>query len=457
MAESMIRTTSFRERNVNESNNPQLNQNRRTNLNHNGSMSNNQRYSKPCRFFQHGACRRGNACLFSHDVAVNDTRNNTNFTRTVFHSRQNNSHNMPSTSSTDSSAFNNTLAATNLERNNEINENQQLWTEWENSNNTVCNTRAIVKGNNERVTQTENQGGSSKLSLMNQWVDAPEFIPSPPRAPKSYAQAVNPEDPDSFKGLRLCPYATKEGYCKYPPGACNHLHGDICELCGRGVLHPFDEDLRKRHHQDCIKQHEKDMEVSFAVARSKDKTCGICFEIIMEKAMGEQRFGILQNCNHCFCLTCIRKWRQARQFENKIIRACPECRLTSDFVCPSVYWVDTKEDKTKLIDDYKKALAKKDCKYFKKGTGKCPFGNKCFYLHQTPDGRKLDVGPPPRQRRRRNLDNHDFDVLQVILWEFMEERENPRGLPWESLDDLDDWVTFISDTDESDLSEYDIF
>ena len=39
------------------------------------------------------------------------------------------------------------------------------------------------------------------------------------------------------------------------------------------------------------------------------------------------RFGILPNCNHCFCLSCIRKWRQAKQFEHKIIRACPECRL----------------------------------------------------------------------------------------------------------------------------------
>lgn len=62
------------------------------------------------------------------------------------------------------------------------------------------------------------------------------------------------------------------------------------------------------------------MELSFAVARSKEKSCGVCFEVIMEKTSSEQRFGILPNCNHCFCLGCIRKWRQARQFENKIIR-----------------------------------------------------------------------------------------------------------------------------------------
>lgn len=98
------------------------------------------------------------------------------------------------------------------------------------------------------------------------------------------------------------------------------------------------------------------MELSFAIQRSREKSCGVCFEVIMEKASGEQRFGILPNCNHCFCLSCIRKWRQAKQFDNKIIRACPECRATSDFVCPSMYWVDNKEEKEKLITDYKCAL-----------------------------------------------------------------------------------------------------
>lgn len=77
----------------------------------------------------------------------------------------------------------------------------------------------------------------------------------------------------------------------------------------------------------------------------------------MEKTPpGEQRFGILPSCIHCYCLSCIRTWRQARQFENKIIRACPECRVTSDYVCPSRYWVEKKEDKEKLIQSYLESL-----------------------------------------------------------------------------------------------------
>ena len=156
------------------------------------------------------------------------------------------------------------------------------------------------------------------------WVNAPEFVPkySIVAKPLSYAAAVNPNGAvaNNNSTKQLCPYANKDGFCKYPPGECSYLHGEICDLCGNAALHPVDEELRKKHRQDCIKQHEKNMELSFAIARSKEKSCGICFEVIMEKANGEQRFGILPNCNHCFCLSCIRKWRQARQFENKIIR-----------------------------------------------------------------------------------------------------------------------------------------
>ncbi|XP_017782292.1 PREDICTED: probable E3 ubiquitin-protein ligase makorin-1 isoform X2 [Nicrophorus vespilloides] len=225
---------------------------------------------------------------------------------------------------------------------------------------------------------TENQKNLGRLNI-----DAPEFIP------RTRFNITN----NSKK--RLCPYAERDGLCKYPPGECTYLHGDMCDLCTRPALHPYNEDLRKKHTQECIKRHERDMEISFAVALSKEKVCGICFEVIMQKTSDEQRFGILPSCNHCFCLGCIRRWRQSKQFEHKIIRSCPECRIPSDFVCPSAYWVDTKEDKDKVIEKYKLVLSRKDCKYFKHGRGHCPFGNKCFYRHCLHNGKKIDVGPPP--------------------------------------------------------------
>jgi E3 ubiquitin-protein ligase makorin len=38
-----------------------------------------------------------------------------------------------------------------------------------------------------------------------------------------------------------------------------------------------------------MSQLEADMEHAFAVAKSKDKTCGICMEVIMEKPKTEAR------------------------------------------------------------------------------------------------------------------------------------------------------------------------
>lgn len=88
-----------------------------------------------------------------------------------------------------------------------------------------------------------------------EWVNAPEFIPKSQNKTKSYAEVLNPllkeEDKENGKE-KLCPYAEGEGYCKYPPGECTYLHGDVCDLCGRAALHPNDEDLRKKHTQVCF-------------------------------------------------------------------------------------------------------------------------------------------------------------------------------------------------------------
>lgn len=99
-----------------------------------------------------------------------------------------------------------------------------------------------------------------------EWVKAPEFIPTAmhPVAgsstngtsmsgtststsmPISYAQAVNPSGQASNPALEpLCPYAEASGLCRNIN--CTYLHGDICELCSQAVLHPYNEELRKKH------------------------------------------------------------------------------------------------------------------------------------------------------------------------------------------------------------------
>jgi len=37
-------------------------------------------------------------------------------------------------------------------------------------------------------------------------------------------------------------------------------------------------------------------------------------------------------------------------------RSCPECRVVSEFVIPSVYWVEDQEEKDHLIDLFKSGV-----------------------------------------------------------------------------------------------------
>lgn len=236
---------------------------------------------------------------------------------------------------------------------------------------------------------------------------------------KTYAQVCNdplgqpllPVDMEEVKKLPMCPFAIMSDECPHSE-SCQYLHGILCDLCNRMCLHPYDEDQQKAHHEECVKEHEKQMELSFAIQRSIDKNCGICMDAIMDKDPVDRRFGILEKCNHIFCLSCIRKWRQTKQFDNRTIRACPECRVNSDFVVPSKYWIDSPEDKDKLIQEYKRALSNKPCKYFKEGRGECPFAGACFYRHAYPDGRKAEM-PPPRVRRTRQNQEGELETLRV--------------------------------------------
>lgn len=69
--------------------------------------------------------------------------------------------------------------------------------------------------------------------------------------PHSYLEAIcsGLEDPvagSSFgDGEQLCPYAAA-GACHFGD-RCLYLHGDVCEICGLQVLHPFDQEQRKAH------------------------------------------------------------------------------------------------------------------------------------------------------------------------------------------------------------------
>uniref|UniRef100_A0A914NLQ1 RING-type E3 ubiquitin transferase n=1 Tax=Meloidogyne incognita TaxID=6306 RepID=A0A914NLQ1_MELIC len=215
----------------------------------------------------------------------------------------------------------------------------------------------------------------------------------------------------------LCPYF-EVGLC--PEGDfCRFVHGIPCDMCLLNILHPHNEAQRKKHRHDCLEQHERDMEAAFADARSADKQCGICMELIAEKDL---RFAILQNCNHCFCLECIRKWRKQhnnmeQEVEAKTVRACPECRVHSDYVIPSKTWIEDKDEKEKLIKIFHDNTKKIKCKYIKgSDVDSCPFGNKCFYKHQMPDGTIVEGKSPRTLRREQRVSTHPYlELLEFMI------------------------------------------
>ncbi|KAM6927795.1 E3 ubiquitin-protein ligase makorin-2 [Xenentodon cancila] len=229
----------------------------------------------------------------------------------------------------------------------------------------------------------------------------------------------------------LCPYAAV-GHCFFEK-SCTYLHGDRCEVCGLQVLHPHDPEQRRAHEKMCLLAFEADMEKAFAAQLSQDKVCSICMEVVVQKANpSDRRFGILSSCCHVFCLACIRQWRCTRNFSNKIIKSCPECRVISEFVIPSVYWVEDQDDKEHLIELFKSGVSKKACKYFDQGRSSCPFGGKCLYLHAFPDGTRAE---PDRPRKQLSSEGNVRFMNNVRLWDFIEEREQRSALPLPSLDD----------------------
>ena len=114
---------------------------------------------------------------------------------------------------------------------------------------------------------------------------------------------------------------------------------------------------------------------------NQEFVCGICMEVVLEKEGENAKFGILPACSHCFCLSCITKWRKAK-FDEDIRKSCPECRVVQDFVIPSNIWVENPTSKAEFVERFKVNAAKKDCKIFLDNFGHCPSGSKCVYSHQ---------------------------------------------------------------------------
>uniref|UniRef100_A0A8C1SPV1 RING-type E3 ubiquitin transferase n=1 Tax=Cyprinus carpio TaxID=7962 RepID=A0A8C1SPV1_CYPCA len=150
---------------------------------------------------------------------------------------------------------------------------------------------------------------------------------------------------------------------------------------------------------------------SRAFDQSKDVACGICMDKISEKSTTpERRYGILPNCNHAFCISCIVTWRKTKDFQEDVIKGCPQCRVKSSFYIPSKHWVCDGEEKASLIAAFKERSRKLKCTFFMRH-GCCPFKSECIYSHDM----------PPNHTHHRSyifaltlLDEDDEDLLDFL-------------------------------------------
>jgi len=113
-------------------------------------------------------------------------------------------------------------------------------------------------------------------------------------------------------------------------------------------------------------------------------------------------FGILPGCDHAFCITCIKAWRSSGSLsdDRRSRRACPVCRVPSDFVVPCFYFCRDVE-KAALIQRFRASRAKIPCRYFSQ-SGFCPFRDDCMFGHVTADGKTVEgVQAPPKSRGRK--------------------------------------------------------
>ncbi|KAM3934483.1 putative E3 ubiquitin-protein ligase makorin-1 [Leptodactylus fuscus] len=168
--------------------------------------------------------------------------------------------------------------------------------------------------------------------------------------------------------------------------------------------------------------HSKMENSSLQYERSRDVVCGICMDKVYDKQMEEERiFGILPNCSHAYCVGCIKRWRKTRDFQNEVIKSCPQCRVKSSYFIPHKYWIGDSDEKLQLIEDFKAKTGKIRCRFFLRSNGYCPFKSECIYLHDLPHGHRRRK---KKDQRRASASALSYSQLVGIYEEDFSEDED---------------------------------
>ncbi|KAK9711451.1 E3 ubiquitin-protein ligase makorin-1, variant 3 [Basidiobolus ranarum] len=157
---------------------------------------------------------------------------------------------------------------------------------------------------------------------------------------------------DSLQNQPLCPFG-ETGNCHYG-SSCQYIHGLPCPSCFKFVLHPYQNPQQHQAHiTECLTKHIQTSEQNLQSVDPYEIKCELCFEKVLSTP--DSRFGIL-NCEHPFCLDCIREWRVNQSPDSELMKSCPTCRKISHFIIPSSTWLVDRTEKQQLFHEYKSKL-----------------------------------------------------------------------------------------------------
>lgn len=182
----------------------------------------------------------------------------------------------------------------------------------------------------------------------------------------------------------------------------------VCEFFMRGNCR-YGESCKFYHPPDANKDNDYDD------YEEPDEECCICLEKVLARG---SKFGVLDQCDHTFCLKCIRGWRSTYDKRNSKhhFRTCPICRRNSFIVIPSVHMIKSGPEKEALIEEYKEVLKSIPCKHFNRGKGQCPFMNSCLYAHLLPNGTPYEY--PWKENKINELGEWEDDIEPTLAERF---------------------------------------
>ncbi|ODQ54608.1 hypothetical protein SAICODRAFT_201301 [Saitoella complicata NRRL Y-17804] len=142
-------------------------------------------------------------------------------------------------------------------------------------------------------------------------------------------------------------------------------------------------------------------------------------------------YGISPTCMHVYCFDCILKWRlasrsgaSAGKTGHNLTQACPICRMYTNHIIPSIYFIHDDAKKTAIVERFHHTRQTRLCPIFSDSypyNTLCPLWNECHYQHRGIDGTcyvfsKEEIMDKTRELATERVDQRQLrqSLLQVV-------------------------------------------